>query len=121
MVFVQNRSPHRILGMSTPKEAFSGKKPGVSYFKFFGSFFYCHVTKDARKKLEPTVEVGIFLGHTDTPHNYRVYFSTNRMIVVRVDVEFDEEKAMRLSLERELDFHAYEELLVPKGEPQDLE
>ena len=28
---------------------------------------------------------------------------------------------MRLSLERELDFHAEEELLVPKDEPQDVE
>ena len=31
------------------------------------------------------------------------------------------EKAMRLSLKRELDLHAYEELLVPKNEPQDVE
>ena len=28
---------------------------------------------------------------------------------------------MRFSLKRELDFHAYEELLVPKDEPQDVE
>ena len=31
------------------------------------------------------------------------------------------EKAMQLSLERELDFHADRELLVPKDEPQDVE
>ena len=31
------------------------------------------------------------------------------------------EKAMRFSLERELDLHADEELLVPKNEPQDVE
>ena len=29
--------------------------------------------KDARKKLELTTEVGIFVGYTDTPQNYRVY------------------------------------------------
>ena len=28
-VYVQNCCPHRILGMSTPEEAFSGKKPDV--------------------------------------------------------------------------------------------
>ena len=67
-VFVQNRSPHQILGMSTPEEDFSGKKPGVSYFKFFGTYVYFHVTKDSRKKLEPTTEIGIFVGYTDTPH-----------------------------------------------------
>lgn len=31
------------------------------------------------------------------------------------------EKAMRFSLERELNLHADEELLVPKDEPQDVE
>ena len=43
------------------------------------------------------------------------------MTVVRWDVKFDEEKAMRLSLERELDLHADEELVVPKDEPQYVE
>lgn len=89
MVFVQNCSPHRILGMNTREKAFSGKKHYVSHFKIFDSFVYFHVTKDARKKLEPTAEVGIFLGYTDTPHNYRVYFSANRMTVVKGDVIFD--------------------------------
>ena len=37
------------------------------------------------------------------------------------DIKFDEEKDMRLSLKRELDLHADEELLVPKDEPQDVE
>ena len=70
MVFVQNRSPHQILGMSTPKEAFTGKKPDVSYFNIFGSYFYVHLTKYVRKKLEPTNQIGIFVGYTNTPHNY---------------------------------------------------
>ena len=68
--------------MSTPIEAFTGKKPDVSHFKFFRSFFYVHVTKDAKKKLEPTAEVGIFVGYTETPHNYCVYFPNSRMTVV---------------------------------------
>ena len=79
------------------------------------------MTKDAKKKLEPTIDVGIFVGYTDTPHNYRVYFPTNRMKIFRRDVKFYEEKAMRLSLDRELDLHAEEELLVPKDGTQDVE
>jgi hypothetical protein len=39
--------------MSTPEEAFTGKKPDVSHFKIFGSSLYVHVTKDSRKKMEP--------------------------------------------------------------------
>ena len=121
VVHVQNRCPHRVLGMSTPEEAFNGKKPDVSHFKIFGSSVYVHVTKDARKKLEPTVEIEIFVGYTETPHNYRVYFPNSRMTVVRRDIKFDEENAMRLSLEIELEVHGEEELLVPKDESQDVD
>jgi hypothetical protein len=120
-VYVQNHCPHRVLGMSTLEEAFTGKKPDVSHFKNFGSSVYVHVNKDARKKLEPTAEVGIFVGYTKKPHNYRVYFSNSKMIVMRWDIKFDEGKSMRLSLERELDLHAEEELLVPKDESQDVD
>ena len=120
-VYVQNHCPHRVLGKSTPEEAFTGKKPDVSHFKMFGSYVYVYVTKNARKKLEPTAEVGIFVGYTETPHNYRVYFPNNRMTVVRRDIKFNEEKAMNLSLERELDFHAEEEMLVPKDESLDVD
>ena len=91
---MQNRSSHQIIGMSTPKEPFSGKKPDVSYFEFFGSSVYFHVKKYSRKKLEPTAGIWIFFGYTNTPHNYRVYFPNNRMTIVRRDIKFNEEKAM---------------------------
>jgi hypothetical protein len=81
-VYVQNRCPHRLLGMSTPGEAFVGKKLDVSHFKNFGASVYVHVTKDSRKKMEPTAEVGIFVGYTETPHNYHVYFSNSKMTVM---------------------------------------
>eukprot|EP00253_Pinus_taeda_P023278 PITA_23278 len=55
-VYVQNRCPHKILGMSTPEEAYSGKRPDISDSRIFGSPIYMHVTKDTRKKLEPTTE-----------------------------------------------------------------
>ena len=94
VVYLQNRSPHRILGMKTPEEAFSGKRPDVGHFKIFGSSVYFHVTKDARKKLELTVELGIFVGYIDTPHNYQVYLPTSQRIVICKDLKFDEQKAM---------------------------
>jgi hypothetical protein len=68
--------------MSTPEEAFIGNKPDVSHLKNFGSSIYVHVNKDARKKLEPTAEVGIFVGYKETPHNYRVYFMNSNMSVM---------------------------------------
>ena len=120
-VYVKNRCPRRVIGMRTPEEAFTCKKLDVSHFKIFGSSIYVHVTKDTRNKLELTVEVGIFVGYIETPHNYCVYFPNNRKIVVRRDIKFDEGKAMRLLLERELDLHAEEEILVPKDESLDVD
>jgi len=120
-IYVQNRCPHKILGMSTPEEAYFGKRPVFSHLRIFGYPVYTHVTKDARKKLEPTAEVGIFVGYTDRPHNYRVYFPDSCKTVVRQDIKFKEEKAMKCSLEREPHLHADEELLVPKDELQDVD
>jgi hypothetical protein len=119
--YLQNRCPHRVLGMSTPEEAFTGKKPDVSHFKILGSSVYVHVTKNARKKLEPIAEVGIFVGYKETPHNYHVYFPNSKMTIMQRDIKFNEGKAMRFSLEREIYFHAEEELLVPKDESKDVD
>ena len=107
--------------MSTLEEAYSGKRPDISHLRIFGSPVYMHVMKDARKKLESIAEVGIFVRYTDTPHNYRVYFPDSHKTVVRQDIKFQEEKAMKCSLEREPHFHANEELLVPKDELQDVD
>ncbi len=118
---MQNHCPHKILDMSTPEEAYSGKRPDISHLRIFGSPVYMHVKKDARKKLEPTAEVGIFVGYTDTPHNYRLYFPNSHKTVVRRDIKFQVEKGMKCSLEREPHLHAKEELLVAKDELQDVD
>ena len=88
--------------MKTPEEAFSGKRPDLGHLRIFNSSVYFHVTKDARKKFEPEAELGIFVGYTNTPHNYQVYLPTSGRTVVCRDLKFDEQKAMRFSLEREL-------------------
>ena len=100
--------------MKTPEEAY--KRPVVSHFRIFRSLVYCHVAKDALKKLEPKIEFGMFVGYTNTPHNYRVYMLTSRMIVLHKDISFDKEKAMQVSLERELELHADEVILASKDE-----
>ena len=105
--------------MCTPEEYFLGKKPNVAHFMIFGSSVYYHITKDAWKNLEPIADLGIFLVYTETPHNYRVYMSSNRMTVVRRYVKFDEEKIMICYLERELQLHENEDILAPKEEPRD--
>ena len=83
--------------MSTLEEYFTGKKPDFSHLKIFGSSVYIHVTKGTRKNMEPTAKFGIFVGYTETTHNYFVYFPDSQMIVVRRDTKFNEVKAMKLS------------------------
>jgi len=80
--------------MKTPDEDFFSKRLDVGHFRIFGSLVYCHVTKDAWKKLEMTKELGILVGYTNTPHNYQVYFPTSWRTVVRRDLKFDEQKVM---------------------------
>jgi hypothetical protein len=38
-IYVQNRSPHRILKDMTPEEVFSSKKPNVENLRIFGCLF----------------------------------------------------------------------------------
>jgi len=89
----------------------------VSHFRIFGSSVYFHVTKDARKKQLKSAMLGIFVGHIDPPHNYRVFMSSHRMKFVCRDVKFNEENAMTCTLERELQLHEDEVILAPKEEP----
>ena len=103
--------------MITLEEYFAGRNLYVSHLKKIGALVYCHVSKDLRKKLEPIVELGVFLGYTETPHNYWVYLPSLRMTTVMRDVNFDEENAMRCSLEWELSILPKHELLAPKEEP----
>ncbi len=79
--------------MITPN-AFYGRKPIVSHFRVFRGIVYFHVSKDRKKKLEPTTELGVFVGYTETTNNYYVYLPSLKMIVIRRDVNFDNEKAM---------------------------
>jgi hypothetical protein len=72
-VYVQNRSPHKILGNKTPEEVFTGKKPEVSHLRIFGCPVYIHVPKEKRTKLEPSGKKGTFVGYSETSKAYRIY------------------------------------------------
>jgi hypothetical protein len=93
-VYLQNRSPHRVLGSKTLEEAFTGKKPDVSRFRVFGCVTYSHVPKEKKTKLEPTAEKGIFVGYSETSKAYRIYIPALRKTVLRRDVRFEEERAV---------------------------
>ena len=49
-VYVQNRTPHRVLENKTPKEVFSSKKPKVNHLRIFACRVYIHIPKEKRTK-----------------------------------------------------------------------
>ena len=69
-VYIQNKSPHAILGEKTPEEVFTKKKPAVDHMRIFGTPVYVHVPKEKRAKLEPSGKKGIFVGYSDCSKAY---------------------------------------------------
>ena len=51
-VHILNRAPTKSLKDQSPFEAWTGKKPDISYFRVFGCVAYAHVPDDLRKKLD---------------------------------------------------------------------
>jgi transposase InsO family protein len=72
-VYVQNKSPHKVLENITPEEVFSGKVSEVSHLRIFGCPVCIHIPKDKRKKLDPSSKKVIFVGYSETSKTYRVY------------------------------------------------
>jgi transposase InsO family protein len=72
-MYVQNKSPHKIMKNMTPKEAFTGVKPEVGHFKIFGCLVYFHVPKEKRTKLEPLGRKGTFVGYNESSKAYQIY------------------------------------------------
>ena len=75
----------------TPQESFTGKKFEVSHFRIFGCLAYSHVPSEKKTKLEPTVEKGIFVGYNETSKAFRIYLPTQRKVIARREVRFEEE------------------------------
>jgi hypothetical protein len=109
VVYVQNRSPHRILKNMTPEEAFSEKKPSVEHLRIFGCYVYIHVPKDKRKKLEPSGKRGVFVGYSESSKAYKIYVPGQQKIEISRDVTFDEKIAFKKSIDESIESNKEEE------------
>jgi hypothetical protein len=76
-IYVQKKSPHRILKDMTLEESFSGNKPNVENLRIFGCPFYSHIPKDKRNKIEPSGKKGIFIGYNDSSKSIEYIFQNN--------------------------------------------
>jgi hypothetical protein len=99
IVYVQNRSPHKVLEDKTPEEAFFGVKSKIGHFRIFNCPLYIHVLVEKRTKLEPSGEMGLFIAYSETSKAYRIWIPAQRKIVVSQDVSFEEGLAYRKSHE----------------------
>jgi hypothetical protein len=97
--YLQNRSPHRILGKITHEEAFTDRRPDVEHIRFFRCLTYSHVPSEKRTKLDPTAQQGILVGYSKVSKAYRIYIPSLRRVVVSRDVRFEEGRAFQRSLE----------------------
>ena len=72
-MYLQNKSPHRILENKTPEEAFIGVRPEIGRLRIFGCPIYIHVLVEKRTKLEPLGEKGIMVGYNEDLKAYKVF------------------------------------------------
>ena len=86
MVYVQNRTPHRVLENKTPGEVFSNKKPKVIHLKIFSCPVYIHIPKEKRTKLDLSGKKGIFVGYSESSKAYKIYFPGFKKIDISRDV-----------------------------------
>lgn len=92
-VHILNRAPTKSLKDQSPFEAWTGKKPDISYFRVFGCVAYAHVPDDLRKKLDNKSEKCIFIGYSEQSKAYRLFNPITEKFIISRDVKFQEDRA----------------------------
>ena len=73
-MYVQNRTPHRLLKNKTHEEVFSSKKPEVNHLRIFACPVYINIPKEKMIDLDPSGKKGILVGYSENSKAYRIYF-----------------------------------------------
>jgi hypothetical protein len=120
VVYVQNRLSHSAVGLKTPEEMFTGKKPEVSHLKIFGCPVFIHILKEKRNKLDPSGKKGIFVGYCEVSKAFRIYRPGQHHIEINRDVTFDEDAALKKSKLCHLEEVYEEEPVIPNTAMRDV-
>ena len=74
-MYIQNRSPRKVLVGMDLEETFSQRKPQVGHMRMFGSPIYIHVLKYKRNNLDPLGKKSYFFVITShqRPTKYTFY------------------------------------------------
>ncbi|CAL8999643.1 unnamed protein product [Prunus brigantina] len=94
-VYLLNRCPSKSLKKVTPFEAYTGRKPGITHLKIFGSPCHVHILSALRHKLEENSHKCIFVGYEIYEKGYRLFDPKSRKIILSKDVHFDEDASWK--------------------------
>ncbi|GKB55687.1 retrovirus-related pol polyprotein from transposon TNT 1-94 [Tanacetum coccineum] len=88
--YTQNRSLIHTHHCKTTYELVHDKKHDLTFFRVFGAL--CYPTNDSEDlgKLQPTADIGIFVGYAPSRKGYRIYNKSTRCIMETIHVQFDE-------------------------------
>nr|GFA28848.1 integrase, catalytic region, zinc finger, CCHC-type, peptidase aspartic, catalytic [Tanacetum cinerariifolium] len=88
--YTKNRSLIHTRHHKTPYELVHNKKPDLTFFRVFGAL--CYPTNDSEDlgKLQPTADIGIFVGYAPSKKGYRIYNKKTRRIMETIHVQFHE-------------------------------
>ncbi|CAJ2657878.1 unnamed protein product [Trifolium pratense] len=90
-VYLSNCSPTRSVLEKTPQEAWSGRKPGISHLRVFGSIAHAHIPDEKRSKLDDKSEKYIFIGYDANSKGYKLYNPDTGKTIISRNVIFNEE------------------------------
>ncbi|GKE98962.1 retrovirus-related pol polyprotein from transposon TNT 1-94, partial [Tanacetum coccineum] len=92
--FTQNRSIVHTRHNKTPYELIRGRNPNVQYFDVFGSLCYPINDRDDLGKMKLKVDIGIFVGYSESSRGFRMYNLRTKKIMETIHDKFDELTAM---------------------------
>ncbi|GKC59602.1 retrovirus-related pol polyprotein from transposon TNT 1-94 [Tanacetum coccineum] len=88
--YTQNRSLIHTRHNKTPYELVHDKKSDLTFFRVFGALCYPTNKSEDLGKLQPTTDIGIFVGYAPSRKGYRIYNKRTRRIMETIHVQFDE-------------------------------
>ncbi|GJU81418.1 putative ribonuclease H-like domain-containing protein [Tanacetum coccineum] len=88
--YTQNRSLIHTRHNKTPYKLVHDKKPDLTFFRFFSALCYPINDSEDLGKLQPTTDIGIFVGYALSRKGYRIYNKRTRRIMETIHVQFDQ-------------------------------
>ncbi|GJR55277.1 retrovirus-related pol polyprotein from transposon TNT 1-94 [Tanacetum coccineum] len=73
----------------TPYELVHDKKHDLTFFRVFGALCYLINDSEDLGKLQPTADIGIFIGYAPSRKGYRIYNKRTQKIMETIHVQFD--------------------------------